>query len=36
MDKVSLQAKPQIRLSAPDYVIEQIKQALAEGRLKPG
>lgn len=36
MDKVSFQAKPQVRLSAPDYVIEQIKQALAEERLKPG
>lgn len=36
MEKAALQAKPQVRLSAPDYVIEQIKQALAEGRLKPG
>ena len=36
MDKVSLQAKPQVRLSAPDYVIEQLKQAIAEKRLKPG
>ena len=36
MDKAGLQAKPQVRLSAPDYVIEQIKEALAEERLKPG
>lgn len=36
MEKATLQAKPQVRLSAPDYVIEQIKQALAEERLKPG
>ena len=26
MDKAGLQAKPQVRLSAPDYVIEQIKE----------
>ena len=36
MEKAALQAKPQVRLSAPDYVIEQIKQALAQERLKPG
>ena len=36
MEKTNLQAKPQVRLSAPDYVIEQIKEALAEERLKPG
>ena len=35
-DKAKLQARPQVRLSAPDYVIEQIKQALVEERLKPG
>lgn len=36
MDKALLQAKPQVRLSAPDYVIDQLKQAMAEKRLKPG
>ena len=35
-DTPKLQAKPQVRLSAPDYVIEQIKQALIEARLRPG
>jgi len=35
-DKVKLQARPQMRQSAPDYVIDQIRQALVEGRLKPG
>ena len=35
-EKAKLQARPQVRLSAPDYVIEQIKQALVEERLNPG
>lgn len=36
MEKVVLQPRPQARLSAPDYVIEQIKQALVSESLKPG
>ena len=36
MKKTMLAAKHQQRKSAPDHVIEEIKQALIDRRLKPG
>lgn len=36
MDQTVLQARPKVKKSAPDYVIDQIRQALVEERLKPG